>query len=594
VTRVRSASLALAALLAAGAGAGRAAGAQTVRSAPLARALELESTGKAREAAPLFREALVDPAAGDDGRSAAILGLERVWDELGQRDSIVPIVNVALRTRPADPTLRGVQLRALVNARRDAEARSAYDTWRRAAPGEPAPYREYARLLLAAGRTAAADTVLREAVPALRGPGGVRPLALELAQLHVALGAWGRAGASWREAVDAMPYVETAALFALHATPTAARDSVLSALLAPPHALVPRRLAAQLLMAWRRPREAWQALAAAPANDSSRAAWRDLAERLEAADAWPTARDAWARVFEGDRDAADGRRAAAAALAANDAAGALALLERARAARGADSPGALADLTVLRVRALGALGRAAEAEQAAQSASAQLAPADRARVADALAEAWIAGGDVTRARAALTVAGARDDAPVAGWLALYAGDLQRARALLKRPSEDAGAARTELAMTALAVVARTRADSAPAVGAAFLSAARGDSARAALQFVDAAARLPEAASLLVATAARLHAARGDGAAAQPLWERVATQYAGSPEAPEAELAWARELQRRGDAAAARGRLEHLIVTYPESALVPIARRMLEGVRAAPAAAPAPPSPSPDA
>ncbi|MDF1502778.1 tetratricopeptide repeat protein, partial [Roseisolibacter sp. H3M3-2] len=103
----------------------------------------------------------------------------------------------------------------------------------------------------------------------------------------------------------------------------------------------------------------------------------------------------------------------------------------------------------------------------------------------------------------------------------------------------------------------------------------------AAQFVAAAGRMPEAASLLVATAARLHAARGDSAAAQPLWERVATQYADSPEAPEADLAWARQLQRRGDAAAAKARLEHLILTYPESALVPIARRMLESARATP-------------
>ncbi|MGZ8470641.1 MAG: hypothetical protein ACXW61_13520 [Gemmatirosa sp.] len=553
-------------------------GAQEVRSVPLARAIELESTGKARDAAPLYRQALLDPAAGDEGRSAAILGLERVWDELGQRDSIVPVVASILRTRPNDPTLRGVQLRALVTLRRDVEARAAYDAWRRATPGDAAPFREYARLLLQAGRTAAADTVLREAVPALRGPRGQRALALELAQLHVALGAWSRAGESWRQALDAMPYVEMAALFALQPAPAGVRDSVLPALLAPPAALVPRRVAAGLLMAWRRPREAWQALGAVAPDDSARAAWRELAERLESAEAWPVAREAWLRVFEGERDAEAGRRAAVAALAAGDAAGALALLDRAASAGGTPSPGAQADLAILRVRALGALGRAAEAERAAQTVSAALSEGDRARIADALAEAWIAGGDVTRARAALSVAGAREDAPVAGWLALYAGDLKRARTLLKRPAEDATAARTELAMTALAVVARTRADSAPAVGAAFLSAARGDSVRAAAQFVEAAATMPEAASLLIASAARLHTARGDTAAALPLWERIVSAHAGSPEAPEAELAWARQLQRRGDVAGARTRLEHLIVTYPESALVPIARRELERAR----------------
>lgn len=575
VARVARAALLACVATAAIPGASRA---QDTRSVPLARALELESAGKSREAAPLYRQALADPAAGDEGRAAAILGLERVWDELGQRDSIVPVVATILRTRPNDPTLRGVQLRALVALRRDAEARAAYESWRRAAPGDAAPFREYARQLLQGGRTAAADTVLREAGPALRGPRGQRALALELAQLHVALGAWGRAAESWRQALDAMPYVELAALFAMQPAPPAARDSLLPALLEPPVALVPRRVAANLLMAWRRPREAWQALAAVAPDDSSRAAWRELAERLEAAEAWPVAREAWGRVFDGERDSEVGRRAAAAALTAGDAAGALVLLDRAATAAGAQSPGAMADATILRVRALGALGRAADAERAAQSVATRLAAGDRARLADALAEAWIAGGDVTRARAALAVAGAREDAPVAGWLALYAGDLKRARALLKRPAEDGPASRTELAMTALAVVARTRADSAPAVGAAFLSAARGDSARAAAQFVEAAAGMPEAASLLVAAAARLHAARGDTAAALPLWERIATTYADSPEAPEAELAWARQLLRRGDTAGARARLEHLIVTYPESALVPIARRELERVR----------------
>jgi hypothetical protein len=46
-----------------------------------------------------------------------------VYAELGQTDSVVPLVQLALRARPADPTLRAVQLRALVMLRRDDEAR---------------------------------------------------------------------------------------------------------------------------------------------------------------------------------------------------------------------------------------------------------------------------------------------------------------------------------------------------------------------------------------------------------------------------------------------------------------------------------------
>jgi outer membrane protein assembly factor BamD (BamD/ComL family) len=56
------------------------------------------------------------------------------------------------------------------------------------------------------------------------------------------------------------------------------------------------------------------------------------------------------------------------------------------------------------------------------------------------------------------------------------------------------------------------------------------------------------------------------------------QYASSAEAPAAELEWSRALRRRGDMSGAANRLEHLILSYPQSALVPQARRELELVR----------------
>jgi TolA-binding protein len=85
--------------------------------------------------------------------------------------------------------------------------------------------------------------------------------------------------------------------------------------------------------------------------------------------------------------------------------------------------------------------------------------------------------------------------------------------------------------------------------------------------------------LVLASAARLHAARGDDARAVPLWRAVLERHPAAAEAPEAELEWARALRRGGDAAAALARLEHLILTYPASALVPQARRELELARA---------------
>ena len=92
-----------------------------------------------------------------------------------------------------------------------------------------------------------------------------------------------------------------------------------------------------------------------------------------------------------------------------------------------------------------------------------------------------------------------------------------------------------------------RGDAAPQLGAAFLALARGDSTAAAQQFVEAAARHPEAASALLLAAARIHAARSDAPRAIALWQRIVAEQADAPEAAEAELEWARALRRSGDA-----------------------------------------------
>jgi TolA-binding protein len=135
----------------------------------------------------------------------------------------------------------------------------------------------------------------------------------------------------------------------------------------------------------------------------------------------------------------------------------------------------------------------------------------------------------------------------------------------------------ELAV-ALGVVSRTRGDSAPVLGGAFLSLARGDSAAAAARFVAAAAEHPEAAPAILLVAARLTAGRGDENGALAIWQRIVGSYGESPEAVESELEWARLLRRRGDPAGAVAHLEHLILSAPDSALLPQARRELDQAR----------------
>ena len=70
----------------------------------------------------------------------------------------------------------------------------------------------------------------------------------------------------------------------------------------------------------------------------------------------------------------------------------------------------------------------------------------------------------------------------------------------------------------------------------------------------------------------------DDARAVPIWTRIVTDYSTSPEAPEGDLEWARAALRARDGGTAIARLEHLLLTYPTSALAPQARRELDTAR----------------
>ncbi|HEX7123010.1 MAG TPA: tetratricopeptide repeat protein, partial [Gemmatimonadaceae bacterium] len=194
----------------------------------------------------------------------------------------------------------------------------------------------------------------------------------------------------------------------------------------------------------------------------------------------------------------------------------------------------------------------------------------RGDAARAVAWGWMRTGDLTRAREVLARHGEEGDERVTAWMALYEGDLKTARTGLRRLDET-----THEAVLALSVLARTRADTSRMVGSAFLALARSDTAAAVEGFEQAATSLTDASSLLLTMAARLSIAAADTARSLRLWQTVVERYPDAPEAAEAELDWARVLRRRGETKAAVARLEHLILTYPQSALVPQARRELE-------------------
>jgi tetratricopeptide (TPR) repeat protein len=265
-------------------------------------------------------------------------------------------------------------------------------------------------------------------------------------------------------------------------------------------------------------------------------------------------------------------RAATAAANAGDHAAVFGLIPLSSA--GHDSAAIATTRVPLHVQSLAALGRPADADALVQRFDRWLAPGLRAHLARVVAQGWIRAGALDRARATLSAAGTEaDSTDAAGWIALYEGDIRSARKLLRHAPEGG----RDIAL-ALATVARIRSDSAPAVGRAFLALARGDSTSAATSFEAAAQETRECSSLLLLIAADLRSGLGDRSRAISHWKRIVDEMPETPEAPQADLSWARELRAAGDRAAAAARLEHLILTYPESALVPQARYELAHLR----------------
>ena len=523
------------------------------------RAMELEQAGKWREALVAYRAAL------DESLTASILGLERVYDQLGKRDSILPLIDTLIARRPREPMLRTIQLRTLGYLHRDDAARAAFERWVELAPKDAAPYREYARLLLDDNRPAPADTVLQRAQKAL---GGTRDITVEMAQLRAATGLWELSAQSWREAMATSPYLDQAAVFSLFPTPDSVRPAIRQVFRAPPVHVASRRALALLELRWSSARDAWVALKDLPPTDDAVKAWTEFGDEAEAAGAWLVARDAFAAANSQQPSRELAVRAANDALTGGEPASAVALLAPYAGASDSES---VRSVLPIRVRALSALGRAAEAESLIASSTPKLDSLARVRLVRMAAWGWVRAGNLVKAREAMgTTPMGEDEDRTMGWISLYEGDLRSARRILKRSSET----NPDL-LLALALLARTKVDSAPAVGAAFLSLARGDSVTAAAQLEAAAPLVPDAAALMLNASARIVAARHDDSTAVALWQRVVEKYPDAPEAAEAELEWARVLRRRGDTAAAIQHLEHMILTYPRSALVPQARRELD-------------------
>jgi hypothetical protein len=550
---------------------------------------ELERAGQYDQAAAIYLATLrADPT-----NISALLGLERVLPPLSRLGELLPAAQRAAAASPTNVALRGVLLRAYVALNEPDSARAVALRWTAAAPRDEAPYREWAMALEDAHRHGAARDVLLVGRRALDRPGA---FGIELAELSLLSGDWEGAAREWAAALTDAPVQLPNAASALAEAPDAQRERIARLLTEGTPSSLTRRLASELLLNWGQPLRAWAVFepsVATPSADAAFAARRfaDLAGARSTPDARRVRALALARYAdlapEGGAAARARADAARAFIEAGDRVGARALLER--IAQDSNAP---PDAQRLAQRAVvEALIEGGQRDEAARqlATNARLSADDRATLRLQLVRARIVAGELARADQELAGDSSVEALALQGWIALYRGGLSDAHRLFLAAGPYAGDRRDATERTAMvALLQHVPGDSFPELGGALLLLAQGDSAHAAEALRLAASRLatgeeggggrPDVLLLAARVAARLDTAQQRTALA--LFDETVRSAGLGAAAPAAELEWARLLERRALTAEAIRHLEHLILTYPGSAVVSEARRELERAKGA--------------
>jgi tetratricopeptide (TPR) repeat protein len=435
--------------------------------------------------------------------------------------------------------------------------------------------------------------------------GGEGTLAIELAQLEQRAGNWEAAAEEWGRAVTRSPDVAPTASSQLADAPTPMHPRIARVLTGgglgrSGASARARRLGAEVLLAWGQPNEAWAAMQStlAPAlNDSETPdALRRFAD-LAAASTTPEghrvrglALTRWADMAPPLASWQQTSRARAEAvrelLEGGDKVAARRVLEGLTS--DSSSPAethVVAETALLQVLIADGQLDLVEERLAADAARTTLTGDDRAALRLALSQARVMRGDLDRAATALGNDSSVTAIAQRGWIALYRGDLKAAMEAFRLAgpyATDRAAATKRTAMMAL--VQAIQQESSAELGAALLTLARGDTIAAIAALRRAAAKLPEQGGRLdvLLLAGQLAAQKGNEQepTATAIFDEVVRAGGGGAAPAAAELEWARLLVREGRNADAIPHLEHLILTYPNSAFVPEARRVLEAAKGA--------------
>ena len=553
---------------------------------PLARAqaigpgFELERSGRYADAATIY----FTTVRSDPTNLPALLGLERTLFVLNRMTELLPLVQNARARFPESPALRSLELRVYAALNQTDSLEAIARRWAASVPRSDAPYREWG-LALADRRMW--DEARRAYLTGRKTLGGEGTLAIELAELEQRAGNWEASAAEWARAVTQAADVGPNAASQLADAPAPMHEHVARILTGPDASVAARRVGAELLLAWGQPNEAWvvmeQTLGQGGGDSDTQVALRrfaDLAGTLPTPEGHRVrgmALTRWADLVPSPVSERARAEAVHELLEGGDRAGARRVLEA-----HADAT-ALGQASLLQI--LIADGQLDVAEARLETSKTALTADDRGALRLALAKARIARGELDRADAALG-----DDSSVAaiaqrGWIALYRGNLKDAMEAFRVAgpyAADRAAATERTAMMAL--LHRIQEESSPELGAALLTLARGDSVAGVAALRRAASRLPVQGGRLEVLLLAGQVAAQKGGEQEPtavaLFDEIVHAGGEGAAPPAAELEWARLLVRTGRSAEAIPHLEHLILTYPNSAFVPEARRVLERARGA--------------
>jgi hypothetical protein len=543
---------------------------------PLGRGLMLERNGAFADAATQYALVL----AAEPSNVDAVVGMSHVLPKLGRRADLFAVVAHALAADSSRIAVLRAAVRTYAMNGAPDSARKYADRWATRESGDEAPYSDWSEAALEARDVAQARLALDLGRTRL-GPGA---LGVERAELMQNSGDMAGAVAEWIPVLRTNPPFRDGAVSALAQTPAALRPTLGTALrqdgsamaqsvlgwlqirwgdVTGGVALVRASLPADSVAARATLRQLYQDLRARP-DAASHLAAAQVLEALAAEQSGPGATSVLveaARAYAEAGDEINARRV-------------LALMAKDPAAAGLQGGNSA---TV--VGMLASEGKAADAERMLASLGDKVDADLREGLTRRIAMAWVRQSNFARAEE--LVAG---DSSIAGFdlrgrIRLYRGDLAGANDLLKQAgafdeTPDHGVHR----VTLLVLIQTVAKDSSAALGNALLALEQGDSARAVSALASLASTLnPVGAATAELLAGQVAIAQRDTATAIPL-----LQLASAPAVPGTAATAQLELARI-DAASGRGteadqRLERLILAYPESAVIPEARRMRDGLR----------------